>query len=60
MERNRWEQQGGSVLLLGAPARDACAGDTQGRAHASERPARERTRWLLPRRCRFEKQLRPQ
>lgn len=28
----------GSDLLLGAPARDACAGDTQGRAHASERP----------------------
>lgn len=29
----------GSDLLLGAPARDACAGDTQGRAHASERPS---------------------
>lgn len=27
----------GSDLLLGAPARDACAGDTQGRVHASER-----------------------
>lgn len=27
----------GSDLLLGAPARDACAGDTQGRTHASER-----------------------
>lgn len=33
----------GSDLLLGAPARDACAGDTQGRAHASERPPPPRT-----------------
>lgn len=54
------ENSDGSDLLLGAPARDACAGDTQGRAHASERPprpAQNMRRRRLPCHCRFKRKL---